>query len=76
MSQEPKIVSCRITPQPKDLFDPMPEVWVKLEGDSEEIKLLTYYPDEISFTPQEFIGLTISESRHLHFKKDNEFLKR
>lgn len=68
-----KITSARITPMPKSLFDPMPEVFVTLEN-GEEVALFSYYPDEISFTPNEFVGLTIEEARHLKFKKDKAYL--
>ena len=71
---ELKIVSARITPMPKGLFDPMPQVWVTYE-DKKEQYLFEYYPDEISFTPQEFVGLTRSEAIHLKFKKDKAYLQ-
>ncbi len=61
-----KVISSRITEQPKSLFDPMPQVWVTMENGQEEF-LFDYYPDEISFTPNEFVGLTIEECRHLKF---------
>lgn len=73
-----KIVSARITPMPKGYFDPMPQVWVKYEGDEEETKeqmLFEYYPDEISFRPEEFIGLTRSQAVHLKFNKDKKYLQ-
>ena len=69
-----KIVQARITPLPKQLFDPMPQVFVKLEGDDNEQLLFEYYPDEISFTSTEFIGLTVEEARSLKGKKDREYL--
>jgi hypothetical protein len=68
-----KVVSSRITEQPKSLFDPIPKVYVTLENGNEEF-LFNYYPDEISFKPSEFIGLTIEECRYLKFKKDRNFL--
>ncbi len=68
------IISCRITEQPKSIFDPMPEVWVTMEDKTEQC-LFSYYPDEISFTPNEFIGLTKEEAIHLKFKKDKQFLQ-
>ena len=68
-----KIVSCRITDQPKSFFDQMPQVWVTLENGVEEF-LFEYYPDEISFTPNEFVGLTIDECKHLKFVKDKNYL--
>lgn len=67
------VISSRITDQPKSLYDPIPRVYVTLENGNEEF-LFEYYPDEISFTPSEFIGLTIKECRHLKFKKDKNYL--
>jgi len=79
MNQELKVVSARITkmprPMPEGMFDPMPEVYVKLNNGSEHY-LFTYYPDELSFTEKEFIGLTLSEAKGLKFKKDVEYLNR
>ncbi len=69
-----KIISARITEMPKGLFDPMPKVFVTFE-DNREMFLFEFYPDEISFTPQEFVGLTLEEGKHLKFIKDKEFLK-
>lgn len=69
-----RITGARVTPLPKSLGDPLPEVWVTLEGGQEE-KLFEYYPDEISFDPQEFVGLTVSEARELKRKKDVDFLR-
>ena len=69
-----KVVSARITDQPKNFFDPMPQVHVTMENGEEEF-LFEYYPDEISFTPDEFVGLTIDECRHLKFVKDKRYLQ-
>jgi hypothetical protein len=71
---ELKIVSARITEMPKGYFDPMPQVWVTYEDNKEQM-LFEFYPDEISFSPNEFIGLTRSEAIHLKFKKDKAFLQ-
>jgi hypothetical protein len=68
-----KVVSARITKMPDELFDPMPQVYVTMEDGKEQF-LFDYYPDEISFTPNEFVGLTIEECRHLKFQKDRRFL--
>lgn len=68
-----KVVSARITEMPKSLFDPMPRVYVTLEDKTEHF-LFDYYPDEISFTPSEFVGLTMVECIHLKFKKDRNYL--
>jgi hypothetical protein len=69
-----KIISARITPLPKCFGDLLPVVWVTVDGGHEE-RLFEYYPDEISFHPQEFLGLTISEARALRTKKDVDFLR-
>lgn len=73
-----KIISARITPlprpMPEGMSDPMPEVHVMLEDGNEQY-LFQYFPDEISFTEKEFIGLTILEARGLKFKKDKIYLQ-
>lgn len=69
-----KIKSCRITAMPKGFLDPMPKVIVTFEDNSEK-ELFEYYPDEISFSSSEFIGLTEEEGRHLKFKKDKQYLQ-
>jgi len=68
-----KIVSARITEMPEDYGDEMPKVFVTFEDGTEEM-LFDYYPDEISFTPEEFVGLTPDEARHLKFEKDKHYL--
>lgn len=68
-----KITSARITPMPKSLFDPMPTVYVVING--VEQKLFDYYPDEISFSSNEFIGLTLEEARALKGAKDRAYLR-
>lgn len=70
-----KIVQCRITKMPKKLFDEMPVVMVVLEGETAEHALFTYYPDELVFWPEEFIGLTMHEGRRLKFEKDVKYLR-
>ncbi len=71
-----KIKAARITPLPKEFGDPMPKVYITTEDNKEPDEFLfDYYPDEISFKPGEFLGLTIEEARHLKFKKDKEYLQ-
>lgn len=69
------ITEARITAMPKDLFDPMPEVFVKTNQNQEEQRLFRFYPDEIMFHAQEFIGLTITQALELFGKKDRAFLQ-
>lgn len=70
----PTIVSCKIGPYPKRMFDPMPAVNVVLSDDTEE-ELFEFYPDELSFTEAEFIGLTVDEAYELRRRKDVAYLR-
>ena len=70
-----KIVSARITPIGEGILGPMPEVFVTLENGA-EVRLFDFYPDEIRFSPQEFVGLTIEEGVRLKFDKDVAYLGR
>ena len=69
-----KIVSARITAQPKGMFDPMPEVHVTT-ADGQEHFLFWYYPDELSFSESEFIGLDLASAIDLKRQKDLAYLK-
>ena len=72
------ITQARITamprPMPQGMFDPMPKVMVTI-GNEPEQELFSYYPDEISFTANEFVGLTVTEASDLKYKKDLAYLK-
>jgi len=70
-----KIKSARITEQLKTLFDTMPAVFVTLEGEDTEQRLFFYFPDEISFRPEEFIGKTLEEAHALRHKRDVAYLQ-
>jgi hypothetical protein len=69
-----KIKSVEITPMPVDWSDPMPQVIATMEDGAEHV-LFSYYPDEISFSPSEFVGLTASEGRDLKRAKDVAYLR-
>jgi hypothetical protein len=69
-----KIIKARITAMPQTLFDRMPEVWVTLEDGQEEY-LYAFYPDEISFSEGEFLGLAKAEAIHLKYRKDRDYLR-
>ena len=74
MTAEPRIVSAEIGPMPKRLFDPMPKVTARFDNGATKV-LFEFYPDEISFCPTEFVGLTEAEARDLRRKKDVHFLR-
>ena len=69
-----KIIACELGPMPQ-LGDPMPKVTATFDDGRQKV-LFSYYPDEISFTPEEFVGLTEDEARQLFGRKDREFLRR
>ena len=52
----------------------MPDVTVTFE-DGEVKRLFEFYPDELSFTESEFIGLTEKEAHALFIQKDIEYLR-
>ena len=69
-----KIWACRIEPGCNVEFS-APVVWVIYDGpDGAEHKLFDYFPEEISFTPDEFIGLTEDEAFDLKVKKDEAYM--
>ena len=79
MNTETLITKCTIGPYPRPLpegmFDQMPEVKVEFNTGDEKI-LFAFYPDEISFSESEFIGLTEETARKLKFDKDVSYLRK
>jgi hypothetical protein len=71
---EPTITACKIGPYPKSFFDPMPKVAVTY-NDGKEETLFTFYPDELSFSEREFIGLTRDQAMRLRHRKDVAYLQ-
>jgi hypothetical protein len=73
-----KIINVTIThlprPMSEGMFDPMPGVIATFEDGSTK-NLFSFYPDEVSFTPSEFIGLTEEEAHSLFQKKDTAYLR-
>ena len=73
-----KIISAIITPMPRPMpqgmFDPMPEVVATFEDGSTKT-LFSFYPDEVSFVPSEFVGLTEKEAHSLFQQKDTAYLR-
>ncbi len=43
--------------------------------DGSFVKLFDYYDDELSFTPSEFVGLTVQQAHDLFRKKDVAYLQ-
>ena len=73
MSENKVIETCFIEPS-TGMFS-SPKVMVKYKGESEYELLFEYYPDEISFSAGEFIGLTAEQGRKLKFTKDKAYLQ-
>ena len=73
-----KIVSATITPMPRPMpegmFDPMPEVVATFE-DGTTKSLFSFFPDEVSFLPPEFTGLTEEDAHSLFQRKDTTYLR-
>jgi hypothetical protein len=61
-------------PMPEGMFDPMPEVIATFEDDSTK-SLFSFFPDEVSFRPSEFVGLTEEEAHSLFQGKDTAYLR-
>jgi hypothetical protein len=74
MTSEPTIAACKIGPYPKSFFDHMPKVAVTY-NDGKEETLFQFYPDELSFSEQEFIGLTRDQAMRLRHRKDVAYLR-
>jgi hypothetical protein len=55
-------------------MDPLPEVWVTFDDGTEEY-LFTFFPDEINFSVNEFVGLSREEAISLKFEKDKRYLQ-
>lgn len=68
-----KIVSVEIK-QP-ERFGDMAHVHVKLDDGTAKFVLFFYYPDEISFSATELLGLTVEQANELHHKKDVAYLQ-
>lgn len=76
--KKPQIVRCAIgtlpRPMPSGMIDPMPQVKVMFDDGSEKT-LFEFYPDELSFTESEFIGLTEDQAHELKMEKDIQYLQ-
>jgi hypothetical protein len=74
----PTIVSAQVGPMPRPMpagmFDPMPAVRVDF-SDGSRAELFAFYPDEIQFQADEFVGLTREEAMALRHKRDVNYLR-
>lgn len=61
-------------PMPQGMLDPIPSVLARFEDGTEQ-ELFRYYPDEVSFSEAEFVGLTVSEALRLWHRKDVAYLQ-
>jgi len=69
-----KIVSADVGKMPEKMTDRISEVTVSLEDGSQTV-LFSYYPDELTFLPEEFVGLTVEEGKDLRRAKDTAYLR-
>jgi hypothetical protein len=74
----PVIVSAEIGPMPRPMpegmLDPMPVIRATF-ADGQTRELFRFYPDEITFEPGEFVGLTFQAACQLRFKRDVDYLQ-
>lgn len=69
---KPKASSSKLLPF-EEMCGPLPAVHATFEDGSVE-QLFTYYPDEISFSEAEFVGLTREQAIKLREDKDMSYL--
>ena len=75
-----KIIQARIEAGSKDAKDIGDFHWGRtkvvatMEDGREEIAF-SYYPDELSFTPEQFVGKTLDEARQMHHRADVAYLR-
>ena len=69
-----RIASVVIGPTPVRITDSMPEVTATFE-DGTVKALFAFFPDELSFREDEFVGLTEAEALCLKSDKDLSYLR-
>ena len=50
------------------------EVYVTYHNDKTE-KIFSYYPDELTFSSDEFLGLTKEQALELYYNRDKQYLQ-
>ncbi len=68
-----RIISATISAIPREVWEPLPVVKATF-SDGSVRTLFSYFPDEVSFLPAEFVGLTEEEAKALKAKKDTRYL--
>jgi len=66
--REAKITACKIGSYPRA------KVVVTFDDGSTK-ELFTFYSDELSFSEQEFVGLTEKQAHALHYQRDVAYLR-
>lgn len=69
------ICSARIVSENRGSIVALPNVYVRFAPDGEEHRLFDYYPDELHFAADEFIGLTPEQAHELKFQRDKAYLQ-
>jgi len=80
---EPKVTRAEIRREPRLPGESDFAYWMRTDlptvhawfDDGTEGDLFSYYPDELSFTPEEFAGLTEEQAWRLFRDKDVEYLR-
>lgn len=70
-----KITSARIVPSDPREGRFQAEIFARFGEDSEEKRVLSFYDDELSFTAEEVVGLTMEEVGDLFCRKDSAYLR-
>ena len=68
-----KITKCVIKESIVDPTVNVVEIWINEEPDWQV--LFTYYPNEISFSEDEFIGLSVENALEMRLERDLEYLR-
>ena len=71
-----RIIKAYITAMPHFPRAPRQRVFVTLDDGTAVQFLFDYHPEEVSFTPEEFVGLTIDEAHALKRQKDCAYHRR
>jgi len=68
------IKSMRIVPAVPEKCEFKSRAMIVLRGEAEEKLLFTYYPDELTFFPADFVGMTEEEALEKFHECDRRYL--